>query len=221
MAVGRQIRSGLGALCAPPIHAGSESGGIGSTGVAEKDRSLSTSQCLRSDAARTQAAYSRSYRQWRDKQEIVEVFLQAAMYGGRKGLQAFSAMQEVFAQQPAVPQKRPARPKRPRSPKKPASEMFVEPKLTQDPCASKMRASSHKSNTSFSLLLPAQQIITVLLLACSAGVSTLSRWSGTPEMTRVLASATYSLFARVGHVDPGITKHIQNAFASRHGKLAS
>jgi 4-carboxymuconolactone decarboxylase len=52
------------------------------------------------------------------KEEIVEVFLQAAMYGGApKGVQAFSAMQEVFAEQPAVQQKRPARPKRPRSPK--------------------------------------------------------------------------------------------------------
>jgi 4-carboxymuconolactone decarboxylase len=34
------------------------------------------------------------------REEIVEVFLQAAMYGGApKGVQAFSAMREVFAEQ--------------------------------------------------------------------------------------------------------------------------
>jgi 4-carboxymuconolactone decarboxylase len=39
------------------------------------------------------------------KEEIVEVFLQAAMYGGApKGVQAFSAMREVFAEQ--APRKR-------------------------------------------------------------------------------------------------------------------
>jgi len=39
------------------------------------------------------------------REEIVEVFLQAAMYGGApKGVQAFSAMREVFAEQ--APRKR-------------------------------------------------------------------------------------------------------------------
>jgi len=54
------------------------------------------------------------------KDEIVEVFLQAAMYGGApKGVQAFSAMQEVFAEHPKLPQKRPARPARPKRPRSP------------------------------------------------------------------------------------------------------
>jgi 4-carboxymuconolactone decarboxylase len=52
------------------------------------------------------------------QEEIVEVFLQAAMYGGApKGVQAFSAMHEVFAEQAAGPLSKPARRKRPHSPK--------------------------------------------------------------------------------------------------------
>src|SRR5262245_2384353 len=46
-------------------------------------------------------------------------------------------------------------------------------------------APPHRSSTSRSLLLPAQQIITVVLAARSAGVSTESRCTGTPEITRV------------------------------------
>jgi 4-carboxymuconolactone decarboxylase len=53
------------------------------------------------------------------KEEIVEVFLQAAMDGGAPtGVQAFSAMREVFAEQSTGTRRQAARRKRPPLPKK-------------------------------------------------------------------------------------------------------
>ena len=44
------------------------------------------------------------------------------------------------------------------------------------------------SSTSRSVLQPQQQIMTLSLAACSSSLSTASRWSGMPEMTRVTHS---------------------------------
>ena len=55
-------------------------------------------------------------------------------------------------------------------------------------CGRRHRADAYMSRTRRSLLHPAQQIITLSFAACSSSLSTESRCSGMPEMTRVTHS---------------------------------